>query len=86
MIDKIGELSRRKNGEVNVKNPAAWLTKFFNIIRVDPDEPARNRAMRNMTGKKAFLGSAGSASFGSSSKGEGKGQKGGMYSSRVASE
>lgn len=46
MINKIDELNRRKNGEVNVKNPAAWLTKFFNIIRVDPEEPARNRAMR----------------------------------------
>merc|ERR1711988_936568 len=43
MIDKIDELHRRKLGQVNVKNPAAWLTKFFNIIRVDPEEPARNR-------------------------------------------
>lgn len=65
MIHKIDELNRRRNGEVNVKNPAAWLTKFFNIIRVDPDEPARNRATRgtakttsvsSLTTKRSWLG------------------------------
>ena len=58
MINKIDELNRRKDGAVNVKNPAAWLTKFFNIIRVDPDEPNRNRMNRGYGG--SYGSSAGS--------------------------
>ena len=38
MVNKIEELQRRSRaGEDKVKNPSAWLTKFFNIIRNDPD-------------------------------------------------
>lgn len=58
MIGKVDELQRRHvNGGLSVKNPAAWLTKFFNIIRIDPDEPARNRAMRSAKlSSRRFLG------------------------------
>lgn len=56
MVEKTQELKRRTTGAEpvtgvssdgsqrvlkKVKNPSAWLTRFFNIIRVDPEDPKK---------------------------------------------
>eukprot|EP00392_Amoebophrya_sp_AT5.2_P008569 g8597.t1 len=60
MLLKCSELDRRnEDGSKRVKNASAWLTKFFNILRSDPDEP-RSRPLGTVTASATITSSASS--------------------------